>query len=251
MAIPPLQPAATFEATFDQLETGLVGVAGWRINDGQGATVTTRSTTGVIEDPAGSGSYNITGVAPSVAGSYNVVFDTGGDDPLYLNELLTVAVTDPGTTFPDGTTPTVAEVSALLRARTYVNGQYHGVFDDETRPTGDEVQDLILMAASYVLGRTGTTSIPTALAASVRYGVALRAAALIEMSYWPEQAQENGSMFDMLTQTFDTHLAGLIDNLADINLGADHRIGTIAVTSPTLAAYEDVYGIDLNDDLPL
>lgn len=244
------RPGATFEVTAYNAPTGLVGTIGVHIEDGQGNTVLARTTTGIVESPVSDGVYTATLTAPTTSGQYIVIFDTGGADPLVVVEDLLVTLADPGFSFPEGSTPTVDELSALLRARTYSNGQQEGVFNSETRPTASQVADLISMAAGYVLGRTGA-DVPDDLLPAVRYATALRAAMLIEMSYWPEQANETGSLYDMLSSTFDTHLAGLIDSLADIGQGADHRIVSVPITSPSMAAYRDVYDIDLNEDLPL
>ena len=74
-------PGASFETEALQggpgtyFTTGLVGTIGARIDDGQGATVVARQTTGIVEE--GSAIYVATLTAPSTAGTYLVIWDDG------------------------------------------------------------------------------------------------------------------------------------------------------------------------------
>ena len=83
-------PGSTFEAYTSSTTTGLVGTMGVRIVDGQGNTTLARQTTGIIEHPAGSGLYAVTLTAPTTAGTYAVVWDTGGASPTWAEEDLWV-----------------------------------------------------------------------------------------------------------------------------------------------------------------
>jgi hypothetical protein len=55
-------------------------------------------------------------------------------------------------------TPSVPEISELLRARTKdVNGHEVGVFNDDTRPTSSQVAGLAVTAATDIQARLGTS----------------------------------------------------------------------------------------------
>lgn len=78
-------PGATFEA-WAQFATG--ATVGVRIRDGAGADFLTRTTSGVVQDIAGSGVFRKSNfTAPTTAGQYQLVWDDG---TLYTIESLTV-----------------------------------------------------------------------------------------------------------------------------------------------------------------
>jgi hypothetical protein len=70
-------PGLAFEASAQGFAAGLTGIIGVRIMDGQGATTTARSTSGIVESPGSSGIYVATLTAPTTAGQYLLVWDTG------------------------------------------------------------------------------------------------------------------------------------------------------------------------------
>ena len=72
------QPGATFETSVSGFATGETGSVGVRIGDGEGGTVTSRTTADIVEFPAGSGIYMTTLTAPTTAGQYVVVWDVPG-----------------------------------------------------------------------------------------------------------------------------------------------------------------------------
>lgn len=85
------RPSQSFDSTTQNAPTGLVGTIGVRIIDQPaGTTVTARTTTGIAEQPAGSGIYSATLTAPATAGTYLVVWDTGGGSPRFASEELVV-----------------------------------------------------------------------------------------------------------------------------------------------------------------
>ncbi len=97
------QPGTTFETSAAGFATGLTGTVGVRINDGVGATTTARTTAGVSEFPASSGIYIATLTAPTTAGQYQVVWDSGGGSPSYAVEDLVVTSTGAQVATPSGT----------------------------------------------------------------------------------------------------------------------------------------------------
>lgn len=86
----------TFPAVLDGAPTGQAGTIGVQIVTAVGGTVTVpRTTSGITEAPAGSGIYTVTLTAPA-AGSYEVLWDTGGGTPTYaVEELLVTAAAEP------------------------------------------------------------------------------------------------------------------------------------------------------------
>lgn len=79
-------PGATFEATLSNAPSGLVGTVGVRILDNVGGTTLPRTTLGITENPAGSGFYYVTLVAPTVVGQYTVFWDNGVVSPTTTSE---------------------------------------------------------------------------------------------------------------------------------------------------------------------
>ena len=116
--------------------------------------------------------------------------------------------------------PTVEDVAALLRARTQDNNDVEiGTFNDDTRPTGDEVQKMIDMAADLIYGATGDlTALPCSGAENIREAAnrfwALMSAMLVELSYFPEQVEDNRSPYEHYKELFDSLFGNLKDAIA-------------------------------------
>src|SRR5689334_5265617 len=114
--------------------------------------------------------------------------------------------------------PDPSAVAAILRARTYVaDGQLEGEWSDETRPTKEQVEDLIPRAYSEVSARIGQD-----IDESSRYFkwaatiVAIRTAMWVELSYFPEQADEDReTVYKELKDLFEEELGRLIAALPD------------------------------------
>ena len=77
---PTVQPGATAAARVAGFPSGLAGTVGVTLIS-SGSTVTARSTAGIVESPAGSGSYLATLTAPETAGDYFAFFDEGSVSP--------------------------------------------------------------------------------------------------------------------------------------------------------------------------
>jgi len=105
---------------------------------------------------------------------------------------------------------TPEDVAALLRARTQDNTDVEvGSWTTDTRPTLEEVERLLAMAQSLVLGETGpltddTLPCPSAEDVKVQAAtcVALLAAMLVELSYFPEQVQSTRSAYEQYRDLF-------------------------------------------------
>lgn len=85
----PVEPIAgqTFTANAEGFPTGLTGTIGVQILAASGSTVIVeRTTSGIVESPANSGSYIATLTAPSTPGDYRVYWDTGVISPSTTGE---------------------------------------------------------------------------------------------------------------------------------------------------------------------
>lgn len=114
--------------------------------------------------------------------------------------------------------PTIEDISSILRARTYVDGDEDdvdalaggseaGVFNGETRPTAEQVEETIPRASRDLgieLGR-----VPGELLGEARRVAALRVATEIERSYIPEQTEPEQSIYQTLRMTYEQEAATL------------------------------------------
>lgn len=77
-----VKPATLFDTVLVGAPTGLAGTVGVQILEGDSDTVVfMRTTLGIIESPAGSGSYVTTLTSPANAGDYRIVWDSGTISP--------------------------------------------------------------------------------------------------------------------------------------------------------------------------
>lgn len=76
------KPSTAFTANINGLTTGLEGTVAVRlINAATRVVAVARTTAGIDEDPAGSGSYTATVTAPATEGRYEIGWDTGTTTP--------------------------------------------------------------------------------------------------------------------------------------------------------------------------
>lgn len=129
--------------------------------------------------------------------------------------------------FPDDY-PTVADVGAILRARTQDSHDDElGTFNDDTRPTEAEVEKLIQQAGLPVYTATGrldelTCSMKDQVQSSAKYWVSLLAAMLVELSYFPEQVRSDRSAYIFYREMWDDETTGfstLIDAVKECKSG--------------------------------
>lgn len=120
--------------------------------------------------------------------------------------------------FPDLTqcTPTVDDVALLERTRTFADGdEEFTTFNDQTRPTADEVTALIAQSVPVVLAQFRPT-FPEALYDEVSHCVALYTAVLIEGSFFREQLSEGSvALYNSLFTQAVTGVAGQIQTALD------------------------------------
>lgn len=155
----------------------------------------------VVESPAGT--YTALLTAPTEEREFVIVWLIGAD---YVADVLRVSALVPADFGHLEYEPTIEEVGALLRARTN-NGRNVelGTFTSATRPTGVEALKLIVKAAQHVAVSLGG-DIPNVLIAEVKGLVTLRAAMMIELSYFPEQVSSNRSPYQQYKDLYDEML---------------------------------------------
>jgi hypothetical protein len=120
---------------------------------------------------------------------------------------------------------TPGDVATLLRARTQDDTDKElGEWTDNTRPTLAEVERLLAMAQSIIIGQTGPLT-PEVLVCSTSDDimtqaattVALLAAMLVELSYFPEQVQSSRSAYEQYRELFwgPDGKSGLVGDLVE------------------------------------
>lgn len=166
-----------------------------------------------------------------------------GDTPATTNSWgPIVAAPPPPVTYE----PTVADVAALIRARTKdSNGNELGTFTDATRPTDVQCQEAIDHAVILVHQKVG--GVGSACSPLARMCAAIGAAAEIELSYFPEQARTDRSPYTYLIQRYEEALDGVLacvlGNLPNADDDDDGVVdpaygsGTLSVVSGTVEAY--------------
>lgn len=131
------------------------------------------------------------------------------------------------------TKPTPDEVAAQLLARTRAPGSIPSAFDDDeagtftdqTRPTATQVQSLIDSAYDLTLPRLGI--VPAALEDMARAIITLRAAAIVERTFWSESAsQGEGTVYADLMKEYE---AALTDYDKVFGGGVDTSLRVVSV----------------------
>lgn len=122
------------------------------------------------------------------------------------------------------TRPSVDDVAVLLRARTKDSeGREVGTFNDETRPTAEQVERHIDNAVSLLATRM-PLDLPVVYEGTVKALTAYRAALQIEKSFFPEQVRSDRSAYDQLREEYNDDLTALMDALA--GAGGDDGSGS-------------------------
>lgn len=141
--------------------------------------------------------------------------------------------------------PDVSDVGAFLRARTRTKyGTEAGTFTLDTRPTRGQVLALIGLAQSHVAGILGFGTLSDGLARMSRTAVALRAAMLVELSYFPEQVQSGRSPYEHLRDLYESEVerlkvAASDDDLDDgIGATADARLPRYSVPHHRMTTFD-------------
>jgi hypothetical protein len=148
--------------------------------------------------------------------------------------------------------PTLDEVAALVPSR--AKGQYGRAttFDETTQPTGDQVQTIIDRSASKVFSKVGDP--PDALLEDAKEIVALRAAMLVELTYFGDQIRADRSPYGELKALYEEAVK---DYLADrAQLGGDEEPGTaddqaplFSFPDPDAEAFARASGAEIANDM--
>jgi hypothetical protein len=147
--------------------------------------------------------------------------------------------------------PSVARLSSIMRARTEGPFSNQGVFNAQTSPTADQADDLIDDAVDLVLIKLGP-NIPSSLTRQASRAVTFKAAALIELTYYPEQANDDNSAYSLYQAQYDETMAALITSMnSDTPGGSGTRIISVPMVGSTgFIPYGRRYGVDLENLLP-
>ena len=132
--------------------------------------------------------------------------------------------------------PTLADIGALLHARTTIpGGSEAGTFNDQTHPTGTQVQTLIDLAAPAVLVQLPAT-VPVGLYGTVRLAVALTVAGMLERSYFPEQVAQGASPAEGFDEQVASTMAALL-SAAQGNQAGGARVYSVPIGTVTASSY--------------
>jgi len=146
-----------------------------------------------------------------------------------------------------GIRPTVHELGAFMRARTRAGtAGLQGTFNDDTRPTADQADLMIDLAANAILGQLG--DIPDRLRVRVRSVVILLAAMYVEQSYYPDQvANEDQSPWQQYKDLYDDQIAALERAVAGNEPGSRFpRMGSIPAYGLNGRAAHDPHSFPLD-----
>lgn len=251
------QPSAPFSAIVSDAPTGLTGVLGYRIiRNSDGHLVQARTTAGISEIE-GLGVYLTEGVAPAEGGAFTIIWDQGGEfkPAKVATEGLVVTYVAPHEApeaqpeepavdftnildedFPvvDRTRvrPSVQEIAFLERTRTVDDTAGEaGNFTATTRPTHDEVEGLINLALELTLSDL-PDYLPESIYPRVQQAVALKAAVLVETSYYREQYTQGSA------RGYETMYDKLIASIEMLGgMGTGQRVDSIMGRS-TMAEFE-------------
>lgn len=171
----------------------------WQLLRADLVPLTIPSASGIVQQSApNQDKYLLTFTRPSPGGQYVlrwIVPNIGNIDESF-------ATTDaiPGT---QSFVPSVDDVGAILRTRTKDNvGNETGTFTANTRPTDQQVLTLIGQAYDDVVGVIDD-DIPATAFRDARSAIALRAAMMVELSFWPDQVPLGRSPYAQLKELYD------------------------------------------------
>jgi hypothetical protein len=147
---------------------------------------------GIDADPANPNSRTFTtDNATMQNGWYQVVFEDAAGHQMMFGPVQNVS-------YP--WVPSLEQIGALLRTRTKdTAGNELGTFTTDTRPTAQDVQELIQQAVDTFVLRAGT-EIPPELYQEAQRLIAIRTAMLVEISYFPEQIDTGRSPYNQYMQ---------------------------------------------------
>lgn len=128
-------------------------------------------------------------------------------------------------------TPDIHRVEALLRIRTRDKFQNEvGVWNEDTRPTGEQAAAMMAEAERQVKAKLGGVDPCTeALADDAAACIHLKAAMLIEISYFGEQVAKDLSPYPELKEQYKEEIETLLNGIereCGVNVGTDPDAGS-------------------------
>lgn len=213
-------PGSTTTVYLASAPPGLVGTLTFRLVAADDTVVIAESTAGITESTQIEGRYAREVTWPTERGIYTAVWRNGVFQPTEDFEV----------GYSSDYRPTVEDVAALMRARTRVDMNEQGTFNDDTRPTGDQVALLIDEAMDEVAGHLGEGPMTDAVKRRTQRAVTLYTAMLVEVAYWPEQLNDDQSPFAAYRDLYDKAIEGLAASVTT-DAGDVQGIGMIAVAS--------------------
>ena len=153
---------------------------------------------------------NITFQSALSTGWFRLVFL----DPSNNESPPTEPVLDDGSDTPTSVSrPNTQAVANLLTTRTRtVGGEVIGDFSAATTPTKAQVESRIAEAYNFVIGRFGDIDDPF-LSAKATHLIAIYSAMMVELSYYPEQINNDRSPYRELKKLFDDGMDELYETL--------------------------------------
>jgi hypothetical protein len=149
-------------------------------------------------------------------GDYQLVWRTSDDPPTFETFIpLTVVASDSaavsGVDYPpvdtESVRPTVEEIARLENTRTDAGGGGEvNEFTEDTRPTYEEVDELIDIAMDQVLSEI-PPKVPDTYYSRIGHAIALYTAVLVEGAYFREQA--DGGSVDLWNRLYTAAITGL------------------------------------------
>lgn len=125
----------------------------------------------------------------------------------------------------DPVRPSVDELAKLMRARLEGDLARQPTFNAETTPTAQEAEGLIDIAEAMVKAKIGSAVQDSLLDASTK-AMMFKAAALVEVTYYPEQANADNSAYGLYQAQYEELLAVLVEAAND-NRPNSSRVGSV------------------------
>jgi hypothetical protein len=167
---------------------------------GTGVAVSAASNTGLTE--IRTSTYSGLRTIPT-AGEFIVRWTDTSDAEFIAEQVVDVLSVAAPPVSVVGWLPTVEDVAAYLRARTRDDeDEEDETFNNDTRPTEDQVLRLIGLAAGDLVMCAGAW-LPEVLWPKAANVIALRAALMVELSFFPEQINTDQSPYSQLKELYD------------------------------------------------
>lgn len=141
--------------------------------------------------------------------------------------------------------PTTKQVAKHIRARTRTDGsKIVGDFNDETTPTGKEVEGIIDEVVEFLEGEAFPCDEKPKLEKQFTAVAALAAAMEVESSYWPDQVGTERSNYDQLKERYDERKKAYVEGVEEQCEGGDPTEGGQGARQKAMGGFPDASGIE-------